>query len=108
MAESSTPEQVHDPVAVLLLRRRLRRRRSRAARLGRNAAAEARHGARRHTALRQASVTREQLDPPDAERLGAELRAVDAELTQLRGDNPPSIGRTVHISDENGRLTLTF
>jgi acetyl-CoA C-acetyltransferase len=31
-----------------------------------------------------------------------------AELTQLRGDNPAAIGRTVHISDENGKLTLTF
>lgn len=37
-------------------------------------------------ALRQAFAIREQLEPADAERLGAELRAVDAELTTLESD----------------------
>lgn len=38
------------------------------------------------TALRQAAVTREQLDAPDAARLGGELRAIDAELSRLETD----------------------
>ena len=39
-----------------------------------------------HTALRQAAVTREQLDAPDAARLGGELRAFEAELSRLEMD----------------------
>jgi len=38
------------------------------------------------TALRQAFTTRDQLDPVDAARLGAELRVVEAELTSLEAD----------------------
>nr|WP_095973560.1 acetyl-CoA acetyltransferase [Rhodococcus erythropolis] len=46
---------------------------------------------------------------PDGRRVAGHTGPENAaELTQLRGDNPAVIGRTVHISDENGRLTLTF
>jgi hypothetical protein len=38
------------------------------------------------TALRQAAVTREHLDPVDAERLGGELRALHAELDDIETD----------------------
>lgn len=61
------------------------------------------------TALRQASVTREHLDPPDAERLGAELRAVDAELTRIEADAARRPTRTVDaIARLRGRLDLAL
>jgi acetyl-CoA C-acetyltransferase len=46
---------------------------------------------------------------PDGRRLAGHTGPENAaELTQLSGTNPPAVGRHVHISDENGRLTLKF
>ncbi|HWM16112.1 MAG TPA: hypothetical protein VNP97_05935 [Microbacterium sp.] len=53
------------------------------------------------TALRQAFVTREQLEPVDADRLGGELRAIEAELTQLESD---AAHRPTHAIDRIARL----
>jgi len=61
------------------------------------------------TALRQASVTREQLDPPDAARLGAELRAIEAEITQLEADAARRPTRTIdRIARLRNRLDLAL
>jgi hypothetical protein len=61
------------------------------------------------TALRQASVTREQLDPPDAARLGAELRIIEAELTQLETDAARRPTRTIdRIARLRDRLDLAL
>ena len=46
---------------------------------------------------------------PDGGRVAGHTGAENAaELTQFSGNNPSAIGRTVHIRDENGKLTLTF
>lgn len=61
------------------------------------------------TALRQAAVTREQLDPPDAARLGDELRAIEAELTQLEADAARRPTRTIdRIARLRDRLDLAL
>ena len=61
------------------------------------------------TALRQAFVTREQLEPADADRLGAELRAVDAELTRLETDAARRPTRTIdRIARLRDRLDLAL
>lgn len=61
------------------------------------------------TALRQASVTREQLDPPDAARLGSELRVIEAELTQLETDAARRPTRTIdRIARLRDRLDLAL
>lgn len=60
-------------------------------------------------ALRQASVTREHLDPPDAARLGGELRAIDAELTRIETDAARRPTRTVDaVARLRGRLDLAL
>ena len=60
-------------------------------------------------ALRQAGVTREHLDPGDAERLGAELRAIDADLTRAEADAPLHPSRTVdRIARLRDRLDLAL
>jgi hypothetical protein len=61
------------------------------------------------TALRQAFVTREQLEPADAARLGAELRIVEAELTRLESDAPRRPTRTIdRIARLRDRLDLAL
>lgn len=61
------------------------------------------------TALRQAAVTREQLDPPDADKLGAELRAIDAELARLEADAVRRPTRTIdRIARLRDRLDLAL
>ena len=61
------------------------------------------------TALRQASVTREHLDAPDAERLGAELRAIEQELNRIETDAARRPTRTVDaIARLRGRLDLAL
>ncbi|MDQ7876901.1 hypothetical protein Q9R08_02820 [Microbacterium sp. QXD-8] len=61
------------------------------------------------TALRQASVTREHLDAPDAERLGAELHAVEQELNRIETDAARRPTRTVDaIARLRGRLDLAL
>ncbi|MCJ0904051.1 acetyl-CoA acetyltransferase [Rhodococcus sp. ARC_M6] len=46
---------------------------------------------------------------PDGGRVAGHTGAENAaELTQFSGNNPAAIGRTVHIVDENGKLTLMF
>lgn len=61
------------------------------------------------TALRQAAVTREHLDPPDAERLGQELRAIDSELTAIESDAARRPARTVdRIARLRSRLDLAL
>ena len=61
------------------------------------------------SALRQAGVTREHLDPGDAERLGAELRAIDADLTRAEADAPLHPSRTVdRIARLRDRLDLAL
>ncbi|MDY0908068.1 hypothetical protein [Microbacterium sp. CFBP9034] len=61
------------------------------------------------TALRQAAVTREHLDAPDAERLGAELRAIEAELTAIEADAARRPSRTVdRIARLRDRLDLAL
>lgn len=60
-------------------------------------------------ALRQASATRDHLDPPDAERLGAELRAVDADLNRIETDAARRPTRAVDgIARLRGRLDLAL
>ncbi|MBD3941135.1 hypothetical protein IF188_05405 [Microbacterium sp. NEAU-LLC] len=60
-------------------------------------------------ALASASHTRDHLDPADAERLGAELRAVDAELNRIEGDAARRPTRTVDaIARLRGRLDLAL
>lgn len=61
------------------------------------------------TALRQASVTREHLDAPDAERLGAELWAIEAELDRIEQDASRRPTRTVDaVARLRGRLDLAL
>ncbi|MCH6230609.1 hypothetical protein MK786_07645 [Microbacterium sp. CFH 31415] len=61
------------------------------------------------TALRQAGVTREHLDPGDAERLGAELRAIESELTTVEADAARHPSRSVdRIARLRGRLDLAL
>lgn len=55
------------------------------------------------TALRQAILTRDALPPADADRLGAELRAIDAELTELETDAARRPTRTI---DRIARLRI--
>lgn len=60
-------------------------------------------------ALRQAAVTREHLDAPDAERLGAELHAVAQELDRIETDAARRPTRTVDaIARLRGRLDLAL
>lgn len=61
------------------------------------------------SALRQALATRDHLAPPDAERLGAEIRAVDAELAALEKDAVRRPTRTVDtIARLRDRLDLAL
>lgn len=61
------------------------------------------------TALRQAMVTREQLDGVDAARLGGELRAIDADLTGLEQDAARRPTRTIdRIARLRDRLDLAL
>lgn len=53
------------------------------------------------TALRHAAVTREHLDAPDAERLGAELRVLQAELDEIERD---AVRRPARAVDRIARL----
>lgn len=60
-------------------------------------------------ALRQALVVREHLEPVDAERLGAELRAFEAELTELETDAARRPTRTIDaIARLRDRLDLAL
>lgn len=61
------------------------------------------------SALRQAAVTREQLDPADSARLGAELRVIDAELTEIEIDSARRPTRTIdRIARLRDRLDLAL
>ncbi len=61
------------------------------------------------TALHQAGVTREHLDAADAERLGAELRALHAELESIEADAAHRPSRTVdRIARLRDRLDLAL
>jgi hypothetical protein len=61
------------------------------------------------TALRQAGVTREQLDSTDAARLGGELRAIDAELSGLEADAARRPTRAIdRIARVRDRLDLAL
>ncbi|KRB37031.1 hypothetical protein [Microbacterium sp. Root180] len=61
------------------------------------------------TALRQAGVTREHLDAPDAARLGAELHAFHAELESIEADAARRPSRTVdRIARLRDRLDLAL
>lgn len=61
------------------------------------------------TALRQATVTREQLDPVDSDRLGAELRVIDAELTEIEVDAARRPTRTIdRIARLRDRLDIAL
>nr|BFF09551.1 hypothetical protein GCM10025699_08540 [Microbacterium flavescens] len=61
------------------------------------------------TALRQAAVTREHLDPDDAERLGAELRAIESELSRAEDEGARHPSRTVdRIARLRDRLDLAL
>ncbi|MGN8553250.1 UNVERIFIED_CONTAM: hypothetical protein OHV15_11765 [Microbacterium sp. SLM126] len=61
------------------------------------------------TALRQAGVTREHLDAPDAARLGAELHALHAELEIIEADAARRPSRTVdRIARLRDRLDLAL
>lgn len=61
------------------------------------------------TALRQASVIREHLDAPDAERLGAELRVLEDDLDRIETDAARRPTRTVDaIARLRGRLDLAL
>lgn len=53
------------------------------------------------TAVRQANVTREHLDAADADRLGGELRAIEAELATIEAD---AARRPAHAVDRIARL----
>ncbi|WP_194410102.1 hypothetical protein [Microbacterium cremeum] len=60
-------------------------------------------------ALRQASVTREHLEPPDAERLGAELHAIEDALNHIESDAARRPTRAVDgIARLRGRLDLAL
>lgn len=59
------------------------------------------------TAMRQAAATREQLEPSDSERLGAELRLVQADLGEIEIDAARRPTRTIErIARLRGRLDL--
>lgn len=59
------------------------------------------------SALRQAVVVREHLDAADADRLGGELRAIEAELEKIEADAARRPSRTVdHIARLRLRLDL--
>lgn len=61
------------------------------------------------SALRQALVIREQLDPSDAERLGAELHSFEARLTALERDAARHPTRTIDgIARIRDRLDLAL
>lgn len=61
------------------------------------------------TALRQALVTREQLEPADAARLGAEIRAITEQLDALETDAAAHPTRTVdRIARLRDRLDLAL
>lgn len=61
------------------------------------------------TALRQASVTREHLDAADAARLGAELHAIEDDLTRIETDAARRPTRTVDaVARLRGRLDLAL
>lgn len=61
------------------------------------------------TALRQATATREHLEPADAERLGAEIRAAQAELDEIEVDAARRPTRTIdRIARLRGRLDLAL
>ena len=61
------------------------------------------------TALRQALVTREQLESVDAARLGGELRVLEAELTGLEADAEQRPTRTIdRIARLRDRLDLAL
>ena len=61
------------------------------------------------TALRQATATREQLDPVDSDRLGAELRVIDAELTEIEVDAARRPTRTIdRIARLRDRLDIAL
>lgn len=60
-------------------------------------------------ALRQATVTRDHLDAPDAERLGAEMRAVEDGLNRIEADAARRPTRAVDaIARLRGRLDLAL
>lgn len=60
-------------------------------------------------ALRQAGVTREHLDPPDADRLGAELHALHTELESIEADAARRPSRTVdRVARLRDRLDLAL
>ncbi|WP_203580853.1 hypothetical protein [Microbacterium hibisci] len=60
-------------------------------------------------ALRQASVTREHLDAAEAERLGAELHAVEDELDRIEADAAHRPTRTVEaVARLRGRIDLAL
>ena len=60
-------------------------------------------------ALRQASVTREHLEAADAERLGTELRAIEADLTRIETDAARRPTRAVDaIARLRSRLDLAL
>lgn len=61
------------------------------------------------TALRQAGVTREHLEPADADRLGGELRALHSELDAIEADAARRPSRTVdRIARLRDRLDLAL
>ncbi|MEV8368379.1 hypothetical protein [Microbacterium sp. NPDC064584] len=61
------------------------------------------------TAMRQAAATREQLEPSDSERLGAELRLVQADLGEIEIDAARRPTRTIdRIARLRGRLDLAL
>jgi len=61
------------------------------------------------TALRQASAMRDQLEPADSERLGAELRLIDGELSEMEVDAARRPTRTIdRIARLRGRLDLAL
>ncbi|HET6300235.1 hypothetical protein [Microbacterium sp.] len=61
------------------------------------------------SALRLAFITRDNLEPPDAERLGRELRAIEEELTKLEPDAARRPTRTIDaIARLRDRLDLSL
>lgn len=61
------------------------------------------------TALRQATVTRDHLDAPDAERLGDEMRAVEVSLNRIEADAARRPTQAVDaIARLRGRLDLAL
>ncbi|WP_157525304.1 hypothetical protein [Microbacterium yannicii] len=61
------------------------------------------------SALRQAAITRDHLEPPDSERLGGELRAIEIELTNIETDAARRPTRAVDaIARLRSRLDLAL